>query len=41
MSEPDLYAALLNNTIDVDIEGIDKKTGAGFLHTWQRSMDKK
>jgi major intracellular serine protease len=40
MAEPDLYAALLNNTIDVDIEGIDKKTGAGFctlgsgVHTW-------
>lgn len=30
MAEPDLYAALLNNTIDVDIEGIDKKTGAGL-----------
>lgn len=30
MPEPDLFAALLNNTIDVDIEGVDKKTGAGF-----------
>lgn len=30
MAESDLFAALLNNTIDVDIEGVDKKTGAGF-----------
>lgn len=30
MPEPELFAQLLANTIDVDIEGIDKKTGAGF-----------
>jgi len=40
MPESDLFATLLMNTIDVDIEGIDKKTGAGFctlgcgVHTW-------
>lgn len=42
MSEPDLFAALLNNTIDVDIKGIDKKTGAGFCTlgsgVWTRMM---
>lgn len=30
MSEPELFAHLMLNTVDVDIKGIDKKTGTGF-----------
>lgn len=40
MHDAELFPILMSNAIDVDIKGIDKKTGAGFctlgsgVHTW-------